>query len=121
MFVNTSRFTTDPGLPRPAGSTSNSHSFNRRSRHFERYRSAGDAAYKRLGDQKFTKAQHRIAWRVSRYAATAPREFVAETFAGLVAGMAFPPEVIALYHDFGGPPQWSNLNAAPASTYTMSP
>ena len=30
MFVNTSRFTTDPGLPRPAGSTSNSHSFKER-------------------------------------------------------------------------------------------
>ncbi len=40
---------------------------------------------------------------VSKRAAVNPAEFVAETFAGLVAGKTYPPPVTDLYHRCGGP------------------
>ena len=44
-----------------------------------------------------------VAGLVSRYAQNAPREFVAETYAKLIAGKKLPEEVIALYKKLGGP------------------
>ena len=44
-----------------------------------------------------------IARQVSKYAATTPAEFVAETFAGLVSGKVYSPEVLLLYRKVGGP------------------
>jgi len=40
---------------------------------------------------------------VSMYAMTNPLEFVAETFAGLMAGKAYPGAVMDAYRDAGGP------------------
>ncbi len=44
------------------------------------------------------------AARVSGYAATSPREFVAETWAGMKQGKRYDGEIMALYQRFGGPP-----------------
>ena len=44
-----------------------------------------------------------LSARVSYYATTAPREFVAEVFMGLVYGRTFDDEVLAMYGAFGGP------------------
>lgn len=43
-----------------------------------------------------------IAHRVSRYAATNPLEFVAETFSGLVAGRTYDDEIMKMYKQFKG-------------------
>jgi hypothetical protein len=42
------------------------------------------------------------AAKVSQYAADNPREFVAETFLGIVYGRQYPADVLALYADLGG-------------------
>jgi hypothetical protein len=44
-----------------------------------------------------------IAAKVSRYAATMPKEFVAETYTGLRAGRSYDEDVMDLYRLFGGP------------------
>ena len=43
------------------------------------------------------------ASKVSRYATTEPVEFVAETYAGLVRGITYTPDVMQLYRELGGP------------------
>jgi hypothetical protein len=45
-----------------------------------------------------------VASKVSSYACSSQGEFVAETFAGLVAGKRYPNEVLGLYRQLGGPP-----------------
>jgi len=44
-----------------------------------------------------------IASKVSRYGASSPNEFVAETFAGIVLGKTYSADVMSLYDDLGGP------------------
>lgn len=44
-----------------------------------------------------------IGGRVSGYAGTSPREFVAETYAGLRTGHRYDRQVMALYRDLQGP------------------
>jgi hypothetical protein len=41
--------------------------------------------------------------RVSQYATTGKKEFVAEVFAGSIIGMKFPADIMAMYHRLGGP------------------
>lgn len=52
-----------------------------------------------------TYASHNSSWAhsVSRYAATNHKEFVAETFTGLVAGKSYSQGVMAEYNKLGGP------------------
>lgn len=51
----------------------------------------------------FNLAGGNIAAKVSGYASGNPREFVAEVFMGLVHGLNFDDEILAMYADFGGP------------------
>lgn len=44
-----------------------------------------------------------VARRVSRYGATNPLEFVAETYTGLRSGKVYDDDVMAMYERFGGP------------------
>jgi hypothetical protein len=44
-----------------------------------------------------------VALKVSRYAATEPGEFVAEVYAGMIAGRPFGDDVLKLYDRLGGP------------------
>jgi hypothetical protein len=46
--------------------------------------------------------QRALARAVSRYAAPAPGEFVAEVFAGLLLGQAYSAQILALYRLYGG-------------------
>jgi hypothetical protein len=48
-------------------------------------------------------AEKEIARRVSRYGASDPSEFVAETYAGIRAGNEYDDDVMALYRKWGGP------------------
>lgn len=45
-----------------------------------------------------------VAAKVSKYAASNPKEFVAEVFAGHLSGKRYPEDVMALYHQQHGPP-----------------
>jgi len=45
-----------------------------------------------------------ITSKVSRYAQTNPKEFVAEVFGGVLSGKTYPPDVMGLYARLGGPP-----------------
>ena len=47
-------------------------------------------------------AGRKIARKVGRYAQTKPREFVAETFSGLVRGNVYDADVLMLYQRLGG-------------------
>jgi hypothetical protein len=67
-------------------------------RQFRRGRQWWNAASALLDEQ-----QRAIAERVSAYAVIDAGEFVAETFAGLIAGMTFDDEVMALYRTLKGP------------------
>lgn len=50
-----------------------------------------------------------ITLKVSRYAQTNPREFVAEVFGGVLSGKTYPPDVMGLYARLGGPPFHKHL------------
>ena len=48
-------------------------------------------------------ADKTIALKVSQYANTGKKEFVAEVFAGSIIGMKFDANVIKEYNNYGGP------------------
>ncbi len=57
------------------------------------------------GTAPFTSAELSLVRKhVSTYGATCPLEMVAEVYAGHLAGKTFPPEIIAIYKRFYGPP-----------------
>jgi hypothetical protein len=56
-----------------------------------------------MGGMEKVRVMRKTARKVSRYADDSPKEFVAETFAGRVAGVKFPADVQALYKDLNGP------------------
>lgn len=60
----------------------------------------------RASRQWDTPAQAAIAQRVSQYAASEPVEFVAETYAGIMTGIEYDPEILALYDLLGGVRPW---------------
>lgn len=72
--------------------------------HALHHRSAGETRYQEIRKARLTPEEaDLVAREVSRYGATKPVEFVAETFAGLVSGKTYPPEILNLYRKFGGP------------------
>lgn len=63
----------------------------------------GDKRFEAMRGLTFGPAQADIAGQVSKYARTSYAEFVAETYAGLLDGKIYSPEVMGLYAKFGGP------------------
>ena len=61
-----------------------------------------DAASQKLLD-KYAARLTELMPKVSRYAATDPREFVAEVFAGMQNGYKYSGDVLDLYKELGGP------------------
>jgi hypothetical protein len=57
----------------------------------------------RQADQWAAAEEQAVALRVSRYAWVAPAEFVAEVFAGMLAGKRYDEDVMHLYQRYGGP------------------
>lgn len=72
--------------------------------HWAHRESVGEEQFRKLDKSRLTKSQvELIQGEVSRYGATKRTEFVAEVFAGKVAGRKFSDEVMKLYQKFGGP------------------
>jgi hypothetical protein len=69
----------------------------------------GHAAHKgTVGNEEFQRQAGELppegtAAKVSKYARTAADEFVAETFAGMMAGNRYDKDVMDLYRRYGGP------------------
>lgn len=59
--------------------------------------------YLALGRRAFTPTERAVARRVSFYAHSRPREFVAEVWAGRLAGRTYDADVAALYAELEGP------------------
>jgi hypothetical protein len=71
--------------------------------HAKHYRSLGEEQRKTLWLAELTSEQQIIATKVSRRAAHSVREFVADVYAGLLEGLEFSSDVMALYASFQGP------------------
>jgi hypothetical protein len=71
--------------------------------HFAHREADPEAFGKMLRSPALGKIQKAVAGRVSRYATSAKYEFVAETFAGLMAGKRYDSDVMNLYASLGGP------------------
>lgn len=74
--------------------------------HMLHHRAIGEAfnRLERPGPNTFSVDNYEIAAKVSRYAATCPAEFVAETFAGHTSGIKYDKDVYDLYDKYGGYP-----------------
>lgn len=63
----------------------------------------GCLADRKISAFKNNKSQQAIAAKISNYATTSPKEFIAECFSYMCAGKTLPDDVLQLYKHFKGP------------------
>jgi len=71
--------------------------------HHERIGSSAWARWGGRNREKLTIDEQAIAMRVARYPGDHILEFVAEVFTGLISGVRYDPQVMALYRKYSGP------------------
>ncbi len=73
--------------------------------HFRHFNTTSFTALKQRTNEFVSNVKkQKTAGQVSSYAKSEPMEFVAEVYAGLLNGVKYSPEVMALYKTYNGPP-----------------
>ncbi len=71
--------------------------------HALHHQGIGDEGFAKLSSGSLSPEHWPIARKVSTYATTNIKEFVAETYVGILHGNKYPEDVMALYESLGGP------------------